>query len=210
MAGIKVINDYQIKIKQQLINIAGSLSLLLTFVIQGCSTHSPHSIPSERDINQLIVKTHQLAGQGGYRLITTAGIQGLLDSNRDCLIVDTLPQDRYQQHHINGAVSFWFPRSPAPVNEWDIDVMEGKSLQDFVHLLGKDKDRPLVFYCGRTACDRSHSAAAWAIKIGYREVYRYAGGINAWLDRPWDGRQPKPSCTVPSAQTKNHKKSSTP
>ena len=85
--------------------------------------------------------------------------------------------------------------------------MEGKSLQDFIQALGPDKSRPLVFYCGRTACDRSHSAAAWAVKLGYKEVYRYAGGINAWLDRPWDGQQPKAACTASSTQYIRDKKS---
>ncbi|MCL6270073.1 rhodanese-like domain-containing protein [Sansalvadorimonas sp. 2012CJ34-2] len=177
--------------------------------IQGCCTTESTLSPSERDINQLIVKTHQLADQGGYRLITTSGVEGLINSKRNCLIVDTLPLPRYEAHHIEGAVSFWFPRSPAPVNEWDTELMEGKTIKDFKGMLGADKERPVVFYCGRTACDRSHSAAAWAVKLGYKEVYRYAGGINAWLNRPWDGRQPKPACTASSSPEKSHKKSST-
>jgi len=47
-------------------------------------------------------------------------------------------------------------------------------------LLGDDKGRLLVFYCGFTKCGRSHNGAWWAKQLGYTNVYRYPGGIKAW------------------------------
>jgi thiosulfate/3-mercaptopyruvate sulfurtransferase len=38
----------------------------------------------------------------------------------------------------------------------------------------------IVFYCGFTECTRSHNAAMWALKLGYTNVYRFPGGIEAW------------------------------
>jgi rhodanese-related sulfurtransferase len=46
--------------------------------------------------------------------------------------------------------------------------------------LGPDKDKTLVFYCGFVKCTRSHNGAAFAKKLGYKNVYRFPGGIFAW------------------------------
>ncbi|NTV43161.1 MAG: rhodanese-like domain-containing protein, partial [Syntrophobacteraceae bacterium] len=33
-----------------------------------------------------------------------------------------------------------------------------------------------------TKCGRSHNGAMWAKKLGYTNVYRYPGGIKAWME----------------------------
>jgi rhodanese-related sulfurtransferase len=47
-------------------------------------------------------------------------------------------------------------------------------------LLGADKDRLIVIYCGFVKCTRSHNGAMWAKRLGYKNVYRFPGGIYAW------------------------------
>jgi len=44
-----------------------------------------------------------------------------------------------------------------------------------------DAGRAMVFFCQGTACWLSHNAALRAVALGYREVYWYRGGIEAWL-----------------------------
>ena len=44
-----------------------------------------------------------------------------------------------------------------------------------------DAGRPMVFFCQGTACWLSYNAALRAVALGYREVYWYRGGIEAWL-----------------------------
>lgn len=44
-----------------------------------------------------------------------------------------------------------------------------------------DAGRPLVFFCQGTQCWLSYNAALRAAALGYREVYWYRGGIEAWL-----------------------------
>ena len=66
------------------------------------------------------------------------------------------------------------------MNQWNINETDGKSQEDFIKLLGSDKDKPIVVYCGFVKCTRSHNGAAWAVKLGYKKVYRYSGGIFAW------------------------------
>jgi len=39
--------------------------------------------------------------------------------------------------------------------------------------------RPFYLF-GFVKCARSHNGAAWAVKLGYKNVYRYSGGIFAW------------------------------
>jgi rhodanese-related sulfurtransferase len=45
--------------------------------------------------------------------------------------------------------------------------------------LGENKEKPIDIYCDFVKCTRSHKGAAWTVKIGYRSVYRYPGGIFA-------------------------------
>lgn len=53
---------------------------------------------------------------------------------------------------------------------------------NLIKLLGVDKERLIVFYCGFTKCTRSHNGAMWATKLGYKNVYRHPGGIKAWKE----------------------------
>ncbi|MBQ3370994.1 MAG: rhodanese-like domain-containing protein [Mogibacterium sp.] len=48
------------------------------------------------------------------------------------------------------------------------------------------KDVPVVVYCGFVKCQRSHQAAMFLKKQGFKTVYRYAGGISAWVDAGYD------------------------
>ena len=45
-----------------------------------------------------------------------------------------------------------------------------------------NKDAVIVVYCGFTKCQRSHQGAMFLTQQGFKNVYRYAGGISAWVD----------------------------
>jgi rhodanese-related sulfurtransferase len=57
---------------------------------------------------------------------------------------------------------------------------DGQTREDFIRLLGSDKSKPIVFYCGFVKCTRSHNGVAWAVRLGYQNVYRYPGSIFAY------------------------------
>lgn len=125
------------------------------------------------------VKLAREAQRGGYGLVTTEELKAWIDSGREMLIVDTMPfEDSYKKQHVPGAVQFLFPIPD--MAQWDSEETGGKSQDDFVNLLGGDKSKPVVVYCGFVKCTRSHNGAAWAVKLGYKNVYRYPGGIFAW------------------------------
>jgi len=133
----------------------------------------------EADKEVLAVKLAREAQSGGYPLVTAEELKKMLDAKMPLLVVDTMPYEAsYKKEHVPGAVSFEFPIEPMP--EWDAAKTGGKSPEDFQRLLGPDKARPIVFYCGFVKCTRSHNAALWARKLGYTVVSRFPGGVYAW------------------------------
>ncbi|OAN13771.1 sulfurtransferase [Photobacterium jeanii] len=134
---------------------------------------------AEVETEHVAIKLHNETVAGGYQLIDTKGLKTLMGQTSDALIVDAMPfKDSYKKEHIPSAEQFEFPIPDMP--EWDSALTDQKSIEDFTKLLGNDKNKTLIFYCGFVKCSRSHNAAAWAVKLGYTNVYRYPGGIFAW------------------------------
>jgi thiosulfate/3-mercaptopyruvate sulfurtransferase len=135
----------------------------------------------EKEVEKEIaaVKLVREVQRGGYDLVTAEELNKWIDSGKDMVIVDTMPYaDSYKKMHVPGALQFLFPIPE--MNAWDTRETDGKSQDDFAQLLGGDKARTVVIYCGFVKCTRSHNGAAWAVKLGYQNVYRFAGGIFAW------------------------------
>jgi thiosulfate/3-mercaptopyruvate sulfurtransferase len=111
---------------------------------------------------------------GAYKAVSVEDLKKWTDAKKDMLIVDTMPFDAsYKKRHVPGAVQIEFPIP-------EMKVMDDNKKAEFVKILGPDKDRLIVFYCGFTECTRSHNASMWALKLGYTNVYRFPGGIEAW------------------------------
>jgi len=125
------------------------------------------------------VKLVREVQRGGYDVVTTEELKQWIDGGKDLVIVDTMPyEDSYKKMHVPGAVQFLFPIPD--MTTWDIKETDGKTQEDFAKLLGNDMQKTIVIYCGFVKCTRSHNGAAWAVKLGYTNVYRYPGGIFAW------------------------------
>ena len=160
------------------------LVLKLTMItILACGLAGPtfakDKFEQEVETEASAVKLVREVQQGGYDVVTTAELRQWIDSGKDMVIVDTMPYEAsYKKGHVPGAVQFLFPIPDMP--QWDVKETDGKSQEDYVKLLGSDKDKPVVIYCGFVKCTRSHNGAAWAVSLGYKNVYRYPGGIFAW------------------------------
>jgi thiosulfate/3-mercaptopyruvate sulfurtransferase len=112
--------------------------------------------------------------RGGYKILTTEELKGWVDQKKPILIVDTMPYEAsYKKQHVPGAVQIEFPIP-------EMTKLDDKTKAALEKLLGPDKERLIVFYCGFTKCTRSHNAAMWAVRLGYKNVYRQPGGIKAW------------------------------
>jgi rhodanese-related sulfurtransferase len=125
------------------------------------------------------VKLVREVQRGGYDLLTAEELHQWIESQKDMVIVDTMPYDAsFKKQHVPGAVQFLFPIPD--MESWEAQETDGRSADDYEALLGPDKDKPIVVYCGFVKCTRSHNGAVWAKKLGYKNVYRFSGGIYAW------------------------------
>ncbi len=123
--------------------------------------------------------------KGGYKAVGTEELKSWIDQKKDMLIADTMPfEDSYKKQHIPGAVQIEFPLQELI----QLDEQKKAALEK---LLGPDKGRRIVFYCGFTKCGGSHNGATWARKLGYTNVYRHPGGIKAWMDAKYPVEKPK-------------------
>ena len=107
--------------------------------------------------------------------MTAAELKVWIDQKKDILIVDTNPEASYKKQHIPGAVHLEIQRP-------EITKLDDKLKNDLLKVLGPNKNRIIVFYCGFTECTRSHNGAMWATRFGYTNAYRQPGGIKAWSD----------------------------
>jgi rhodanese-related sulfurtransferase len=157
--------------------------MLIVFLVAGMTAPAGAFLDNkfEKEVKKEAdaVKLAREVQRGGYDVVTTAELKKWIDSEKDMLIVDTMPfADSYKKQHLPGAVQFLFPIPD--MKDWDTKETDGKTQEDFKKLLGDDKNKLIVIYCGFVKCTRSHNGAEWAVKLGYKNVYRYPGGIFAW------------------------------
>lgn len=128
--------------------------------------------------------TREVVG-GGYGIISTEELHTLVTKGDDIVIIDTMPfEASYKKAHIPGAKQFLFPIPE--MHAWDNAETAGKTVEDFKKLLGDNKDKTIIIYCGFVKCTRSHNGALWAKKLGYTNVMRHPGGIFAWKGAGYD------------------------
>lgn len=136
-------------------------------------------------IESSAIKLLREVQRGGYDVITTEELHKAVEAGEDLLIIDTMPyEDSFKKNHIPGAKQFLFPIPE--MAEWDTEETGSKSIADYESLLGEDKDKKIIVYCGFVKCTRSHNGAMWAAKLGYKNVFRHPGGIFAWKGAHYD------------------------
>jgi ABC-type phosphate/phosphonate transport system substrate-binding protein/rhodanese-related sulfurtransferase len=90
-------------------------------------------------------------------------------------LFDVRAEAQYAEHHIPGAKNLPY-RMNSP-KEIDFDG----SLDSWdVSRLPADKNAPVIFQCNGAECWYSYKASRTAIKLGYRKVYWFRGGIPEW------------------------------
>lgn len=154
------------------------LSTLSTFTLMGgggsCSIPAdvkPHSELAAEEAAMNLVKD---VVDGGYDLISTKAIKEKLGAGEEMVIIDTMPEDSYNKNHIPGAVGAVLPGK--------MEEVDPERRAAFVKALGEDKNKPVIIYCGRVSCYRSHVGALIAKEEGFTNVLRHPGGIDAWLE----------------------------
>lgn len=158
--------------------IAGLLGCLM---LAAPAAFAMTSLQNETDVEAVALKVANETVQGGYRLVTMAEVKEMLDAGEDLVLLDAHPRWEFEMAYVDGAVNFGFQSNH--VGQWEEDVTDGTPSQDDLRaILGPDRDKKIVIYCGFTKCGRSHNAAVWVMELGYTNVYRAPGGITAWRD----------------------------
>lgn len=152
------------------------LAVMLLPSFTGCGSNR---FQQELQVEEVAIKLTNETIAGDYPLVATKDLKKLLDGDEEILLVDTMPgASSYDQGHISKAVNFTFPK--VVIDEWNKDSMGERTIEEFEAFLGTDKNRKIVFYCGYVKCPRSHNGAVFAKQLGYTNVVRYPGGIDAW------------------------------
>ena len=143
------------------------------------TTAAPGKFEKELIKERGAVKFAKEVQRGNYEVLNTEDLKKMVDVGTELVLVDTMPYEgSYKKAHIPGAKQFLFPIPE--MKKWSNDKTGGKTIADFKNLLGSDTEKTVVIYCGFVKCTRSHNGAMWARKLGYKNVYRHAGGIFAW------------------------------
>ena len=161
----------------------GTIILWLVVVVASLALVSGCADPKKVGVSEANVQAEFLAmkaaseeERGDYKLISLNELKANLDAKQDMLVVDTMPYEAsYKKQHIPTAVQFEFPIP-------EMNAMDDGTEQQYRDLLGPDKDKMIVAYCGFVKCGRSHNGAMWAVKLGYTNVYRCLGGIRGWKE----------------------------
>jgi thiosulfate/3-mercaptopyruvate sulfurtransferase len=116
--------------------------------------------------------------RGNYKIVRTDELKQWLDDEQDMFLVDARGGSAsgyvyYNKSHIPEAIPLSFPSQ-----EMNVADYPHKSL--LIKIFGPDKNRLLVFYSDSTKCALGHNAAMLAVQLGYKNVYRYPGGIKGW------------------------------
>lgn len=167
------LNSYKAKITLTL------MTVLLAAMFSAPSFAGENKFEQEITKEKMAVKIIREIQRGGYDVVSTDELSKWMKEKKDMIIIDTMPYEAsYKKNHVPGAKQFLFPIPD--MDKWNNKETAGKSIEEFKKLIGPDKNKTLVFYCGFVKCTRSHNGAAWAKKLGYKNVYRYPGGIFAW------------------------------
>lgn len=112
---------------------------------------------------------------GGYKLVSTEDLNKWIGEKKNMIIIDTMPADFFAKNHIPGAVNAELPKTGMA------DATDEQKAA-FIKLLGADKSKAIVVYCGFVGCARSDVGSVIALQQGFTDVYRVPGGFIAWQE----------------------------
>lgn len=153
-----------------------ALSAVMTLTLAGCAaTHGTSPKGLEVPIEKAAVKFSADIKEGGYKVVATDELKKWLDDGKKMTIISSLPAQEDKEFGIlpsavNGAM---------PKTEKELTTADKENL---LKVAGPDKEKPVVVYCGFVACRRSHIGAKVLVENGFKNVYRYPGGISGWSE----------------------------
>ncbi|MHB8056393.1 MAG: rhodanese-like domain-containing protein [Desulfuromonadaceae bacterium] len=157
--------------------ITSLVTLSAVFALTGCETGP--QVKSKAPDQQTVAAAPKQAAKPalpalpkGTTVITTAEVKALVAKGPEAgnyLMFDSRPASRFHSGTIPTSLML-------PSAEQEKLDKEGKSHP----MLGSDKNKLLVFWCGGPTCPFSIKGAELAVKYGHTNVRVYSGGDPAW------------------------------
>lgn len=97
--------------------------------------------------------------------ITAEELKQKKERGEDFLLINTLSEEDFEVTHIPDAINI---------------PQESDDFVQRVEQRAGSKDKPIVVYCARTACDSSRYAAEKLEAAGFRNVFDFEGGAEEW------------------------------
>lgn len=186
-----------------------SLVLALTLVVGSFQVFAHTAADgNEKDIETAANKLYEDTVAGKYKLVGTDELNGWVTAGEDMVVIDTMPDWSFADQHVPGAVNVecgdngpngeFTAEQKAALDEmmnqvanvkytkkyynkktkkWQTKKIKGAKTKDVIK-----SNKKIVVYCGFVKCRRSHEAAQYLVKKGFKNVYRYPGGIYAWVE----------------------------
>lgn len=161
--------------KLLMITIIGLLTVSLSACSKGVGTAKDGN---EQKIEKASMKLVTAVEKNKYKLVSTEELKKWIDNKEDMIVVDTMPSDLYNKQKIPTAVNATLPSK--------LDEVTNEQKEAFLKLLGDNKNKKIVIYCGFVDCERSNVGAIIAKEAGFTEVYRQPGGIISWIDAGYE------------------------
>ena len=151
------------------------IALMSAFALAACAGHGTSVKGKEIPIENAAVKLVSDAKASGFKLVTSSELKKMLDEGKKMTIISTLPVEEDKTFGVlPGALSAPLPKTEKELTQADKD--------NLVKVAGLDKEKEIVVYCGFVACRRSTIGAKILVDEGYKNVYKYPGGIVAWIE----------------------------
>lgn len=151
------------------------VALMSVFILAGCAGHGTSVKGKEIPIENAAVKLAADVKASSFALITTSDLKKKLDEGKKVMIISTLPAEEDKAFGtLPGALS-----APLPKTEKELTPADKDNL---LKVAGADKEKEIVVYCGFVACRRSTIGAKILVDEGYKNVFKYPGGITAWVE----------------------------
>lgn len=187
---------------------AGAPTKVTKKAIKDAGVQSVTTMKNEVDAEAFAKALCDQVKAGKYKLVDTATLKTWVDK-KSAVVIDTMPKGWFVNRHIPGAVQATaggedgskgplFKMTSAEKRALYNTAKKGctqyynkttKKWQNKKIAGAKTRvnwKKKVVVYCGFTKCQRSHQAAKYLKSKGFKNVYRYAGGISAWVDAKYD------------------------
>lgn len=113
----------------------------------------------------------------GAERVTTAELVKMINGADKPILIDVT---QWNAEHDTLPGAYWFQGAGVVTPKAEDMAKMSDLLSRLLGSLLADRERPVVFFCTGRDCWLSHNATMRAVASGYKRVYWYRGGVDAW------------------------------